>query len=101
MRGSGWSVLETLFASSSLLLVRFTLFLPRISGFVPQMEMLLPQLNICLGHCQVKTWCLFSGDAATMVADRLPVSYLSSEVGRVNVREGALTAKCDDTCMSL
>ena len=90
-----------LFVSSSLLPIPLTFFLPRISGFVPQMEMLFPKLNICLGQCQVKTWCLSSRDAATMVADRLPVSYLSSEVGSVNVREGALTPKCDDTYMSL
>ena len=90
-----------LFVSSSLLPIPLTFFLPRISGFVLQMEMLFPKLNICLGQCQVKTWCLSSRDAATMVADRLPVSYLSSEVGSVNVREGALTPKCDDTYMSL
>ena len=96
-----WSALETLLVSPSLLPIPLTFFLPRISGFVPQMEILFPQLNVCLGQWQVKTWCLPSREAATMVAESLPVSYLSSEVGGVNVRGGALTPKCDDTCMSL
>ena len=79
-----------LFVSSSLLPIPLTFFLPRISGFVLQMEMLFPKLNICLGQCQVKTWCLSSRDAATMVADSL------HEVGGINVREEALIGKCDD-----
>ena len=77
-----------LFVSSSLLPIPLTFFLPRISGFVPQMEMLFPKFNICLGQCQVKTWCLSSRDAVTGVVDSLPVSYLSSEVGGINVRGG-------------
>ena len=61
----------------------------------------LPQLKICLGHCHVKSCVLSSREAATMISGSLPVSYLSSEVGGVNVRGVALTPKCDDTCMSL
>ena len=49
----------------------YSFFLPRISGFVPQMEMLFLWLTICLDHCQVKSWCLPSRDAATVVTGSL------------------------------
>ena len=96
-----WSALETLLVFSSLLPIPLTFFSTQnIRVCAPDGDAL-PQLNICLGHCHVKSWVLSSREAATMVAESLPVSYLSSEVGGVNVRGGALTPKCDDTCMSL
>ena len=72
-RGGGWAfcgdMCVYLLPSCLLLLIFF--FLPRISGFVLQMEMLFLWLTICLEHCQIKSWCLSSRDATTMVAGSL------------------------------
>ena len=38
---------------------------------VPQMTMLFPWLTICLDKSQVKSWCLSSRDAATVIAGSL------------------------------
>ena len=57
-----------------------------------------PQLNISLDQFQVKSVCS-SRDAATTVAGNFPVSFLSSEVSRVNVR--ALTRRYEDSCLRL
>ena len=73
----------------------YSFFLPRISGFEPQMEILFLWLTICLDHCQVKSWCLSSRDAATMVPGSL--THHTCEVGGVKV----LMSGCKDTFRKL
>ena len=49
---------------------------------LPQMEMLFPRLTICLDHCQVKSCCLSSRDAVTIIAGSLIChTHLVKKVG--------------------
>ena len=53
-----------------------SLFSPEKQSLCPRWTRSSPRLTICLDHCQLKSWCLSSRDAATMVAETLPVSHL-------------------------
>lgn len=64
------------YVSASLLPTPFTLFLPRISGGDA-----VPWLQQLTGPLPGKELVCSSRDAATTVAGRLPVTFLSSEIG--------------------
>ena len=60
----------------------FFFFLPKISSLCTRWTRSSPRLTICLDHCQVKSWCLSSRDAATIIAGSLTChTCLEKKVG--------------------
>ena len=53
-----------------------SLFSPEKQSLCSRWTRSSPRLTTCLDHCQLKSWCLSSRDAATMVAETLPVSHV-------------------------
>ena len=53
-----------------------SLFSPEKQSLCSRWTRSSPRLTTRLDHCQLKSWCLSSRDAATMVAETLPVSHV-------------------------